>query len=188
MPPSIEPTLHSWSRDDLLDFAYRRGGRLRRQRLAVRSAAAAAALTAVLLPVGLMLASSDPAAPRRLQTVDNPSTTVPDQALQAEAATSSDSGPAGGGGPSSPAQPNARGVPPSAGKPAISPTVNRMPAQLPACGASEVSMRLQPVPAGQTSWGVAQRVDIDAFITNTSNHACARPDVARLDVYDAGNR
>ena len=184
MQPSTEPTLHSWSRDEMLEFAVRRGTRLRRQRLVVRSAVAAV-VVAVALPAVWVMTGDEQAT--RVGTTDAPSTTVADDAGPADSSGASNPAPAGVlAQPSSPAAATARGAKPSLPPATATPTTTTTAAvELPDCGVGEVSLTTE---TSKSQYGFKETVVVDAVITNASGHACALPARRSLAVKDQSGR
>jgi hypothetical protein len=178
-----EPVLASWSRDDVFDFAVRRGTQLRRRRLALQSAVTVAAVIVVALPLGLMFKDAESAS--RLHTVDQPTVTLSDDAGPAAETGPSEHLPAGGGAPTSPAAPTARG----ANLPVVKPTTTTTPAaavQPAPCDLSEVELHTA---TDKPQYLTGEHVIVTARIRNVGARACARPVQTDLTIsHDTGGQ
>jgi len=184
----LSEQLRTRTRDEVLDFAYSRGTRLRRQRLVVRSAAAAVVVLAAAIPVALVMADGTTRDPQDVQVVDMPSTTtIPadsDTLVEPDKNGALGPVPTSGGAAASQAAAPARSV--------INPPVGDHsrpgPAQpqLEECGASEVALTTL---TDKASYLPTETVTVTARIRNTSKHPCLAVTSGDLAIHnDAGVR
>lgn len=181
----LSEQLRTRTRDDVLEFAYRRGTRLRRQRLVVRSAVAAVAI-AVLLPVAFVVLDGTDGKRSDVQIVDMaPSTTIPAEPDPSTGdVTHGPLGPV----PPSGAAAASQAAAPARGLVGDNPVRDQSPAppakrQLEGCGPAEVSASTT---TDKDSYLPNETVTITARIRNASNHPCLPVSGANLAVDSAG--
>lgn len=165
-----DPVLASWSRDDVFEFAVRRGTQLRRRRLALQSAVAAAAVVVLALPLALM--ANDAESASRLDTVGQPTVTLPDDAGPADETGPSEHAPAGGGAPTSPAAPTARGANLPNVKPTTTTTTAAAAVQPAPCDFREIELTTT---TDKPQYTTGDHVVVTARIRNVGARTCARP-------------
>lgn len=181
-----DPVLASWSRDEVLDFAVRRGTQLRRRRLTLQSVAAAVAVVSLALPLALIAGDAESAS--KLHTVNRPTVTDTDDAGPADATGPSDPAPAGGGAPPSPVATTARGAKPDPlGTKATTTTAPAAaPAQLGPCDRSEVELATT---TDKAAYLAREPVVVTARARNIGTRPCARPVQTDMDIsHEVGGR